>query len=97
MKHFGARCPHRKSTEEAQMVTNTTLLAGKGDAEQCYLMPESLGYSVLDTTCTKTVAGTEWVNEYMASLAEPERAGIKRSGPSTQSAYRFEDGLSHKV
>ena len=53
IKHFAARCPHRKSREEAQMGKE------KGDAEQCYLMSESVGYGVLDTTCTKTVAGTE--------------------------------------
>ena len=53
IKHFAARCPHRKSREEAQMGKE------KGDAEQCYLMSESVGYGVLDTACTKTVAGTE--------------------------------------
>ena len=75
------------------MAINITLLAGKGDTEKCYLMSEGVGYGVLDTACTKTVAGTEWMNEYMASLIETERASIKRSERSTQSAYRVGDGV----
>ena len=74
------------------MATNIILLARKRNAEQCYLMSEGAGYGVLDTACTKTVAGTEWMNEYMASLTSSEHASIERSEPSTQSAYRFRDG-----
>lgn len=33
IKHFAARCPHGKSTEEAQMAINITLLSGKGDED----------------------------------------------------------------
>ena len=52
------------------MAINITLPAGKRDAEQCYIMSESVGYGVLDAACTKTVVGTEWMNEYMESLTE---------------------------
>ena len=48
-------------------------------------MSENVGYGVLDTACTETVAET--------SLTEPKRASIRRSERSKQSAYRFGDGV----
>ena len=92
-KHFAARCPQRKTTEDAQMAINITLLSGKGDVAQCYLMAESVGYGVLDTACTKTVAGEEWMVEYLASLTESERLEVGTTERNTTSAYRFGDGV----
>jgi len=92
-KHFANRCPQRKTTEEAQMSINITLLSGKGDVAQCYLMAECVGYGVLDTACTKTVAGTAWMEEYLASLTEQERVEVVKTERKTSSAYRFGDGV----
>ena len=48
-------------------------------------MSENVGYGVLNTACTETVAET--------SLTESKRASIRRSERSKQSAYRFGDGV----
>jgi len=107
IKHLASKCPHRKyedvnavTHEEANMSVNITLFAGKGDIAQCYLMAESVGYGVLDTACTKTVAGVEWLEEYLDTLSDQDRLMVEQSERKSQSAFRFGDGaetLSIKV
>ena len=69
------------------------LIAGKGETEQCYLMGECLGYGVLDSACTKTVAGETLVNEYMSTLCEPELTRVNKSKRKSVSVFRFGDGV----
>ena len=94
-KHFVDTCPHR-TTEEANMTVHITLVAGKGEAEQCYLMAESVGYGILDSACTKTVAGENWINEYISTLTEEESVDIKRNERKSNSMYRFGDGVESR-
>jgi hypothetical protein len=75
------------------MSINITLCTGKGDVAQWYLMAECIGYGVLDTACTKTVAGVNWMDEFVASLAVDEQAKVTESERKTASAYRFGDGV----
>ena len=75
------------------MSINITLLSGKGDLEQCYLMAECVGYGVLDTACTKTVAGRDWMTEYLASLSDTERTSAVSTERFSSSIYRFGDGV----
>lgn len=94
-RHFSSRCPHRR-TEEANITVNITLLAGKGEEEQCCLMTECIGYGVLDSACTKTVAGKVWMDEYLSTLNQEEFEKVKRSERKTNSVYRFGDGVESK-
>ena len=55
-------------------------------------MAESVGYGVIDTACTKTVAGIDWMNEFKAILSDEERAKVDKSERNSQSVYRFGDG-----
>ena len=75
------------------MCVNITLCTGKGDIAQCYLMAECVGYGVLDTACTKTVAGMNWMNEFVASLPVDEQTKVMKSERKTASSYRFGDGV----
>ena len=97
-KHLVAKCPYKKTTddtqrtstsEEAHMSINITLLSGKGELEQCYLMAECVGYGVLDTACTKTVAGRDWMTEYLASLSDTERTSAVSTERFSSSIYQF--------
>ena len=94
-KHFSSCCPHRRS-EEAHVTVNITLLAGMGENEQCCLMAECAGYGVLDSACTKTVAGNVWVEEYLSKLTKEELDKVKSSERKTNSVYRFGDGVESK-
>ena len=42
-------------------------------------MADSVGYGVIDTACTKTVAGIDWMNEFKAILSDEERAKVDKS------------------
>ena len=104
IKHFAAKCPHKKSEdvnssthetmqEEANMSINITLFAGKGDLAQCFMMAESAGHAVLDTACTKTVAGVDWFNEYVSNLSDDDKLSVEKSERKSHSSFRFGDGV----
>ena len=80
VKRFASSCPHQQHrTEEAHTTVHITLIAGKGETEQCYLLGECLGYGVLDSACTKTVVGETWVNEYLSTLSVQELTKVNKS------------------
>ena len=91
IKHFAARCPRRKV---ANTSVNITLYSGQAGWEQCFL--KSIGYGVLDSACTKTVAAELWMQEYLASLTDEERSTVESSQKKSLSTYRFGDGVESK-
>ena len=94
VKHFASSCPHQQcGTEEAHTTVHITLIAGKGETEQCYLLGECLGYGALDSACTKTVAGETWVNEYLSTLSAQELTKVNKSKRKSMSVFRFGDGV----
>ena len=54
------------------------------------LVQESYGCAVLDSGCSATVCGTEWLNDFVQGLSDDERQQIKIA-PSSQS-FTFGDG-----
>ncbi len=56
---------------EAWMTVHLTLLNGLADARRNSLLGESFGKGILDSACTKTVAGQVWLDEYLATLSNP--------------------------
>ena len=51
---------------------------------------ECLGKRVLDSGCTKTVAGEVWMNEYLSTLSSEDRSSIVEV--SSDASFRFGDG-----
>ena len=103
--HLSYTCPQkwgdnvqeeRRRSEEANMTVNITLYSGEGVAEQCLLMAESIGFGILDSACTKTVAGEQWINEFVSVLPENEYKQAKGSERKSKSIYRFGDGVETK-
>ena len=90
-KHFVTECPHRK-VEDTKLTLHITLVAGAGETEQQVMLAETLGKGILDSACTKTVAGTVWVEEFLSLLNESERKRIKQSSRPSSSLFRFGDG-----
>ncbi|XP_057305251.1 uncharacterized protein LOC130642182 [Hydractinia symbiolongicarpus] len=108
-RHFANKCPHRnqeqrgfrsrnnRPTEKKQDVNeiHITLFAASPDQRQYCLVGESFGRGVLDSGCTKTVAGEKWMDEYLGTLSESDKNAVVSN--STDSIYRFGDGKEVKA
>ena len=94
-KHFVSDCPHRK-IEDAKVTIHLTLVAGAGHAEQQTMVAETLGNGILDSACTKTVAGSTWVDEYLSLLSDEERLNVEKTSKPSSSLFRFGDGKESK-
>ena len=79
-KHFASNCPH----------------TGKVDSGTGSMLVESLGKGILDSACTKTVSGEEWLNEYIENLNEKDRKEVVCSETVGKSLFRFGDGVESK-
>ena len=62
-KHFVSECPHREDVQSANLAVHLTLIPGSA-SEQQHVLTKTLNKGILDTACTKTVAGQAWVDEY---------------------------------
>ena len=70
-QHFVQQCPYKK-VEDVKMTVHITLIAGSASKEQEVLLAESLARGILDSACTKTVAGKTWTEEFLSMLSEDE-------------------------
>ena len=68
--------------------------ASKNDDKLEALLKESQGYALLDSGCSNTVAGEEWMDNYISSLSIQDRQNIKIE-PSNES-FTFGDGNSYR-
>ena len=93
-KHLVNECPHRKGekVEEANLTVHLTLISATERSGRSQNMMDTLGRAILDTACTKTVAGKQWMNEYVKMLGEKERNLIEKTARESKSLYRFGDG-----
>ena len=90
-QHFVENCPNRR-VEEANMTVHITLIAGSASKEQEVMLVESLARGILDSACTKTVAGKTWMDEFVSQLGDQERKKALDSKKASSSLYRFGDG-----
>ena len=93
-KHFSWNCPHRKETAEANVAVHITLLGTENDNKQINLLVESLGKGLLDSGCTKTVAGEIWLKEYLSTLSNSDNCQVKEQ--TSNAVFRFGDGVESK-
>ena len=92
--HFVRQCPHkqniRRRTYEQQMNVHITLLNSRPGEKQHSLLGESFGKAVLDSGCSKTVAGRVWMDEFVRVLPDALRYKVHEKKGS--SVFRFGDG-----
>ena len=74
-KHFESNCPHWK-LEETNMTVHITLVTGIDVSWTGNMLVESLGKGILDSTCTKTVSGEKWMDEYIRNLNEEDKKEV---------------------
>ena len=94
-RHTSETCPDNR-VEEANLTVHVTLFTGEATAEQYALLCKSLSHGILDSGCTKTVAGKAWVAEFMETLTEEQKATVQRSERQSKTLYKFGDGKESK-
>lgn len=55
-------------------------------------MTECFGSAILDTACTRTVCGQEWLNHYMTELNQEETYDLRKTETYNHRPFRFGDG-----
>ena len=95
-KHFVSECPHCEDVQSENLAVHLTLITGSASEQQHVLLTKTLNKGILDTACTKTVAGQAWVDEYLQVLSDRERNTVMKSASSSKSLYRFGDGIESK-
>ena len=65
--------------KNAKMVIHLTLIAGSASKEHDVMLKESLARGILDSACTKTVAGKICTDEYVSKLINQEREEVLKS------------------
>ena len=100
--HLIKDCPHRQErdthrqsrdkTEHAHVTMQFALITGMESKEQDAMLFEGLARAIVDSGCTKTVAGATWVEEYLALLSPEERDIVEKTARKSTTRYRFGDG-----
>ena len=92
--HFRKYCPHNKqeayqcAADDEREVKEAYKIEYSQEENQI-LMTETVHAAVLDSACSKTVAGREWQEMFLASLSEKEK--IKRY-PTKSTYFKFGSG-----
>ena len=94
--HFSRYCPSRKggNGEGKTQDIHITLFNAKSDGHMTGLVRECLGKALLDSACTKTVCGETWLELYLDTLQEADKALVQVSQSDTK--FRFGDGVEVK-
>ena len=90
--HFSPKCPQNtyisENKEEESMVNCHEETFNVQN--NCKLIKESINYAILDTACTSTVCGVEWLNMFIEGLKPEDKTKIKEE--KSDSTFRFGDG-----
>ena len=102
-RHFVAECPDSwenmarktssKAANESNLVDdlNMVLFTGQNEVNNTRLVFDQVSNcAVLDSGCSRTVCGENWLNSYVASLDEIGRKKIKSA--VSQEVFKFGDG-----
>ena len=93
-KHFIAHCPEKSSSSRDNQYQIHLTLIGSGknsNSGKPSLLPQAFGMAILDSGCTKTVAGRVWMEEYLSTLSVDESSLVEKYG--SNSLFRFGDGI----
>lgn len=94
--HWAAHCPHayeRNQNEETEFVQLSMFVGfaeGQLDNEKLNnLVSDSENCALLDTGCSKTVCGTQWLSKYLGSLSDYQLGKVKEE--KSESRFTFGD------
>ena len=90
-KHFAKDCPHRSAKkEDVEMNVHIALLSTNPRGT---LLRETHGKMILDSGCSKTVAGKSWLEEINHTMSQADRESIVEK--KSNSIFRFGDGVEN--
>ena len=76
--------------EKSEEEIHITLFTQENDAKMDHLLGETIGCIILDSGCSRTVCGEQWLNMYMDTLDDKHRRNVISENSSA--VYRFGDG-----
>ena len=98
IRHLVADCPHSYENQSKAFVSDEVelneekacLFTGQNPSHMVVLSTEAQNCAVLDSACSSTVCGKEWLNNYLNSLDSDVMNNVKRS--SSDKIFRFGGG-----
>ena len=97
--HFVKDCPHAYENLEHSFFTETeqfALFTGQNNDEMTVLLTESTNAAVLDSGCSSTVVGQDWVECFIDSLSDSEKSKIIYKDSNTTYKFGGGEGLKSK-
>ena len=92
--HFARDCPHSyENLNKLDSVVQAALFTGQKE-ELSILLSESINSAILDSGCSSTVAGKQWITCYIDSLTKKELLEVNRSPSDT--VFKFGGGEKMK-
>ena len=88
-KSDGSNCYYTKNEEDIYIALLQSCDPPKSEDQIISLVAETLCHGVIDSGCSKTVAGENWLNDYLATLSEKEANQIKYE--DSEATFRFGD------
>lgn len=90
--HWAAKCPEKKSDHSTLYVEDSIILhqSMQNTSDMKSLVAETWSSALLDCGASKTVCGTEWLEQYKQCLPQESLDKIETSESS--STFRFGDG-----
>ena len=83
--HWAKRCPHahertlyleEETSDDCEEVQITLMATSMDTNKMNFLLGETLGCALLDSGCSKTVCGVEWLDIYLETLRESDRRAV---------------------
>lgn len=96
--HWAKDCPHKgesvKMTEDKTDVEecNVTLYTKESPTDAEIFMTECFGSAIIDTACTRTVCGQEWLDNYNTVLRKNSVKRMKETETHSHRPFKFGDG-----
>ena len=101
--HLAQKCPKNVLLSESKEDTkeNESLICCDFDINEVYkvekcneLVRESFDYAILDTACSSTVCGEEWLSIFMDGLSHDKKTAVHEE--KSDSCFKFGDGRTYK-
>ena len=96
INHYAYDCPDKNvKVEEINMTeTEEAILFTSNDIEEVLLSVEASQSAVVDTACTSTVCGEDWLEDFENNLSKEEKKKMKENAGAR--SFRFGDGKTVK-
>ena len=95
--HMSPSCPrnvHVNIASEEVLQEAESYAVVESPGMMSVLMTESISYAILDTACSSTVCGVDWLKSYIQTLSEEEKMKIEEE--ESETTFRFGDGNMYK-